>query len=118
MTRSAESWVCPAASAANSAANNASDIGILKPSVYQAGQKVRNLEDRPIFDSSHIGAIKIQVEEHLLHRIAHPTEIGQDDAGLFFADPLGVVALLRERPGIALDDHREVHGDRLADAAR
>jgi hypothetical protein len=31
---------------------------------------------------------------------------------------LGVVSLLRERPGIAFHNHRQMHGDRFADAGR
>ena len=33
-------------------------------------------------------------------------EVTDHDADFFFADPLSVVALLRERPGVALDDYR------------
>ena len=44
-------------------------------------------------------------------------EVTDHDADFFFADPLGVVALLRERPGVALDDNRETHGDGFADTA-
>ena len=35
-----------------------------------------------------------------------------------FRHPLGVVALLRQRPGVALHDHRQLHRERFADAAR
>ena len=34
------------------------------------------------------------------------------------ADPVGVVPLLRQRPRVALHDHRQLHRHRLADAAR
>ena len=44
-------------------------------------------------------------------------ERSQHHAHLLLANPLGVVALLRQRPGVALHHHRQLHRDRFADAA-
>ncbi len=56
--------------------------------------------------------------EQFVNYPRNPPEVRQYDADTLLANPLGVVAFLRERPGIALHNHRQPHGHRLADAAR
>jgi hypothetical protein len=46
-----------------------------------------------------------QAAAQFLHRLADGTETRQHQADIVFSHPLGVVALLRHRPGIAHHDH-------------
>src|SRR5262245_9036876 len=55
--------------------------------------------------------------EERCHGSADLREIRNDQAYSLLEDPVGVVALLRQRPGVALYDHGQPHGDRLTDAA-
>jgi len=56
--------------------------------------------------------------EQFVYYTRNPPEVRQYHADALVANPFGVVALLRKRPGITLHNHRQPHGHRLADAAR
>src|SRR5437016_1492877 len=58
-----------------------------------------------------------QVAKNTLDGGLDSAEIFQHQTGALFTHPVGIVAFLGERPGIALDDYRKSHGDGFADAA-
>ena len=75
-------------------------------------------QTRPVLDASHRGAVCAKIPQELGHSVAHTAEIRDHDTGPVLADPFGVVPLLRQRPRVTLDDHRQAHRDCLADAPR
>jgi len=58
----------------------------------------------------------LRVEESF-HGLGHLAEAADGDAHLPFLDPAGVVALVRQSPGIALHDDGQSLGQGFADAA-
>ncbi|MGH9563380.1 MAG: phosphatase PAP2 family protein [Terracidiphilus sp.] len=48
----------------------------------------------------------------------HTPEVWKDETHFLLDDPLRVVAFLRQRPGITFHNHRQAHGQSLADATR
>ena len=67
------------------------------------------------------GGAEPRIRSRLEQLVDYPRdapEVRQYHAHALLANPLGVVAFLRERPGIALDNQRQPHGHGLADAAR
>jgi hypothetical protein len=76
-----------------------------------------DFENRPILNASDAGAILIHVAGDRGYAAADRFEGVQDDPGLVFAQPLGVVALLRHGPRVAHDNHRESLLNGFADAA-
>src|ERR1700728_294549 len=106
---------------------------LLQPGAYQRGgvcgccalrpledslQEIGDLEDGAIVQRRGIGAVTGQIRrlDQLGCGLVDFGEAGKNHADLFFHDPCGVVALLRQRPRIALHDHRQLLGQRLADA--
>ena len=56
--------------------------------------------------------------EHALHSVHYIFKTLQYDAYALLLYPLRVVALLRERPGVAFDQHRELANHGFRNAAR
>src|SRR6266568_1910021 len=56
--------------------------------------------------------------QHLFHAADHVPKTLQHDANVFLFHPLRVVALLRQRPGIAFDQHGKPPDHGLRDASR
>jgi len=52
------------------------------------------------------------------HSFRHIFEAIQDNPDAFFLHPLGIVALLRKRPGVALNKHRKFANHGFRDASR
>src|SRR5271154_611099 len=80
-------------------------------------QNAGDFEDGSIFDAGYGGPVSIEGLEHFFYCRADVTEVGKDFANSLVGDPLGVVTLLGEGPGVAFDDYGEFHGYGFADAA-
>src|SRR5579884_1324542 len=123
----AASWDCARASihfnsAAEGSACRSAINGTAKtmPLLYESGKDVGDFEDGAVLNGGGIGpkTRKIVRREQLACRRNDAPEIRNHDSHLFFADPVSIETLLRERPGISLDNDGEFHRQRLADAAR
>ena len=79
-----------------------------------------DFEYRLIVQGGGIGSVPRERRrfDHSCHCILDFSKTVQHDSHFIFHNPLGVVALLWQRPGIAFDDHRQFHVNRFADAAR
>src|SRR5260370_28885240 len=78
-----------------------------------------DFENGAILLSGHIFAEpgKSNWVEHALHSVHYIFETLQYDAYTFLLHPLRVVAFLRERPGVAFDQHRELADHGFSDAS-
>jgi hypothetical protein len=77
----------------------------------------RDFENRSILNASNAGAILIHVAGYRHYAAADSFEGVQNDSGLVFPQPLGVVALLRHGPRVAHDNHGESLLNGFADTA-
>src|SRR5579871_5054976 len=83
-------------------------------------QNSRDLEDGAVLIRGSGGtepALVLGLEQ-LSDGLNDITEIAQNESHLVLGDPIRVIALLRESPGVAFHEHRQFHGQSLADAAR
>src|SRR5580700_965647 len=83
------------------------------------GQQFGNLVDGRICKRGGVGPVALVTRRRQQFRDGF-IQLGEaidHHANLLFDDPVRVVALVRQRPLVALDDYGQPHGQRLADAA-
>jgi len=84
------------------------------------GKHIGNFEDRHVARGCRTFPILFVthgVKQLLDGRRKIPAEILDHDPGPQLLDPFRVVALMRHRPGVPLDNHRQLLRERLAEAA-